>query len=216
MPTESNSRAPLTSEKRTIGAAIAATCFALPYVRLHMQRSFRYLFSMNRIPLLCLLAVSFTFAFACASKPHAKYREEQNKAQFSSSRELLEKPVVVLRAARAVLDELVAQSDPAVPRRLRGDEESVETGWVYGMAKDKYVEVPFNGTVRHKQLAMRRRYSYTVNPSISGSTVIFGVEEEVEKLDLKTGEREGWKSVDPNPAAYNEMFRRLRTQIREQ
>src|SRR5688500_4804614 len=106
---------------------------------------------------LSLALLAFT---ACASKtPKPKYMEEKNQAKFATSHEFAEKPEKVLRAARTVLDELTRSSEPAASDSVKGDENTVHTGWVYSrVSPDKYVRYDFNGAPRRKDLAVRRIY----------------------------------------------------------
>lgn len=153
---------------------------------------------------------------SCSSGPKAKYKEEQNTPKFAQAKAFTESPDTVLRAARAVLDELQRESDPPTNASLKGNDESVRTGWVYSMSKDKYVEYDFNGTPKRKQLAVRRKYTYTAVPGLAGTQVSYGIEEEIQKVDLKSGEPTGWESVEPAQAAYDMMNKRLRLRISEQ
>ncbi|MGE3262425.1 MAG: hypothetical protein AB7K68_11650 [Bacteriovoracia bacterium] len=153
---------------------------------------------------------------ACSSGPKGKYKEEENAPKFATSRSFTETPETILRAARAVLDELSRESSPPSTGALKGNDESVRTGWVYSTSRDKYVEFYFNGSPRRKLLGMRRKYSYTAVPNLAGSQVTFGVEEEIQNVDLKSGEANGWKSVDPSPSAYDLMAKKLRQKIQEQ
>lgn len=161
-----------------------------------------------------LVSLLGIFVFGCSSGP--KYKEEKNTPKFATARSFTEKPDEVLRAGRAVLDELMRESDPPATGSLKGNTETVSTGWVYANSKDKYVEYLFNGTPQRKRLAVRRKYSYTALPSLAGSEVTFGIEEEIQQLDLKSGEPTGWKSVDPAQSAYDDMARRLKTKLHEQ
>lgn len=165
--------------------------------------------------LFSLVAIALLLS-ACSSGPKAKYKEEENTAKFATERSFTETPDTVLRAARAVLDELMHESDPPATGALKGNEESVRTGWVYGLSKDKWVAYDFNGTPRRKQLAVRRKYTYTVVPGLAGTKVNYGIEEELQQVDLKSGEPTGWKSVEPAQGAYDMMAKRLRQKIAEQ
>lgn len=157
-----------------------------------------------------------TLSLAACSTPPGKYKEEKNTPRFADSRSFTEKPDEILRAARAVLDDLSRESDPPATAALKSTDESIRTGWVYSTSKDKYVEYNHNGSPRRKTLSVRRRYSYTAVPSLAGSQVTYGVEEEIQKVDLTTGEPKGWENVDPSPAAYDMLAKRLRQKIGEQ
>ncbi|HEY8280523.1 MAG TPA: hypothetical protein VIH99_12915 [Bdellovibrionota bacterium] len=168
----------------------------------------------NRIAALTILSL-FT---ACASQtPKPKYVEEKNQAKYSSSRALAENPDKVLRAARAVLDNLTHESNPPSGESVKGDDDStVYTGWVYSTSKDKYVQYDFNGSPRRKPLALRRIYGFTVTPGLSGSQVTMNVEEEVQEIDLKSGSAKGWKRVETETAAYDMLLRRLTEKVRQE
>jgi hypothetical protein len=167
--------------------------------------------------ILLSLFTAVTLFTACASNSqNARYAQEKNAPKFGNVRSYVEKPDAVMRAARAALDDLSRESDPPVISSIKSDEESVRTGWVYSESKAKYVEYKVDGKPGRKPLRVRRKYSYTVTPSFTGSQVILGAEEEVVQLDMKTGEEKGWKSSATDPAAFEDMARRLQEQIRYQ
>lgn len=161
------------------------------------------------------LALCLLFVAACASKtPKPKYMEEKNQAKFAQSHSFNHPPEKVLRAARAVLDKLAKESNPPISEPIENEENAVFTKWVYGTAsRDKYVRYDYNGSPRRKDLAVRRIYGYTIEPSLAGSQVKLSVEEEIQMVDLKTGEPEDWKRVDPEKAAYDMLLRKLKEQI---
>lgn len=152
---------------------------------------------------------------ACASNPNnAHYREEKNAPKFGNSRSYVESPEDVFTAARAALDELSRESNPPTAGTLKETNESVSTGWVYGTAKDKYVEYKFNNKPARKPLRVRRKYSYSITPSLSGTQVQLLVEEEIMKIDLKTGEEKGWSGGETDPAVYDMLGQRLKEKLR--
>jgi len=163
-----------------------------------------------------ITALTFLVTFAaCSSTPKPKYVEEKNQAKFATSQAVAEKPEKVLRAARAVLDELTHASIPQAADSVKGDENTVYTGWVYNLvSRDKYVQYDYNGASRRKDLAVRRIYGYTVTPSLAGSQVAMNVEEEVQTVDMKTGEPKDWKRVTAEQASYDMLLHKLREQIR--
>ncbi|RYZ97719.1 MAG: hypothetical protein EOP11_21660 [Proteobacteria bacterium] len=161
-----------------------------------------------------LLSLSFLLA-ACSSNSHqAKYAEEKNAPKFSNARSYVEAPPVVRIAARAVLDELNRASEPAVTGSIKG-EDVLRTGWVYGVAKNRYLEFKANGKPMRKELRVRRKYGYGITPSLAGTDVNFQVEEENIRLDLKTGEELGWAGVQTDPAVYDMMAQRLTEELRQ-
>lgn len=161
------------------------------------------------------IALSLLSLLACASKPpKPKYVDEKNEAKYAQARTIAEPPEKVKRAARAALDQLTRESNPQASDKVQDDENTIYTGWVYAQAKDKYVQYDYNGTPRRKQLAVRHIYGFTIDQTLAGSAVKMNVEEELEQISLKTGEHEGWKRVEADPAAYDLLLRRLRENLR--
>ena len=161
------------------------------------------------------LALTLFFA-ACAGKSlKPKYVEEENQADYASTKEMSAKPEAVRLAARAALDELSHASSPKqASDAVKADEDAIFTGWVYSPAsRDKYVQYEANGALQRKPLEVRRIYGYEITPSLAGSHVAMSVEEEVQELDLKTGEPKGWKRVDPEKAAYDLLFQKLKEHL---
>lgn len=164
-----------------------------------------------------LVIAALAFFFSCTGKSiKPKYMDEKNEAKYSPSRAMAEPPEKVLRAAHAVLDELTKESNPATTEPVKKEDDAVFTGWVYGLAKDKYVQYDYNGAPRRKQLALRRIYGITVRPTLAGSQVDMEIEEEIQEIDLKTGKPEGWDRVETDPAAYDLLLRRLREKVRSE
>ncbi len=160
--------------------------------------------------------LALLFSFGCASKkPKPKYVEEKNQAKFSRSSSLSQEPDQVLRAARVVLDKLTRESSTQASAPVKEEENTIYTGWVYSTAsKDKYVQYDYNGSPRRKDLAVRRIYGFTVSPSLAGSQVALNVEEEVQHVDMKSGEAKDWKRADPEQAAFDMLLRKLKEEIR--
>lgn len=161
-----------------------------------------------------ILTLCVLLSSCASSADKAKYREEKNAPKFGNSRSYVEAPEDILLAARAVLDELSRESNPPATSSVKMTDDSAQTGWVYSISKDKYVEFQFNGTPRRKPLRIRRKYTYTVNPSLAGSQVLMTVDEDLMKIDLKTGEEKGWSSVEADPQAFDLLARRLSEKLR--
>lgn len=142
--------------------------------------------------------------------------DEKNEAKYSQTRDLAHSPEKVMRAARAVLDQLTRESDPQASESVQAAGDSIETGWVYGKAKDKYVRYDYNGTPQRRPLAVRRIYNFIVQESLAGSLVKMKVKEELQQINLKTGKHEDWKKVEADPATYDLLLRRLQEEIREE
>jgi hypothetical protein len=163
-----------------------------------------------------VLCLSFLLVFTgCSgSGEKGRLRTEENRPDFKNSRQFVETPELVIMAARKMLDELAQASNPPITGSIKGNNERVSVGWVYGVSKDKYVEFNFNGVPKRKLLNVRRRTEVNVTPSLAGSQVVFDVEEELEVVDLKTGQPKGWKSVKVDAEYYDTLTRKLRESLR--
>lgn len=161
--------------------------------------------------------VLLSFAACASGPPKPKYVEEKNQAHFGPEKEIHAKPDAVALAARAVLDRLTQDSTPQASDSVKSEDSEIYTGWVYSPAsRDKYVDYDYNGTVQHKTLAMRRIYGFEITPSMAGSHVKMSVEEEIQTIDMKTGEPNGWKRVEPESAAFDMMYRKLQEAVSQQ
>ena len=171
---------------------------------------------MRNLSVALVLALSFAACASKTSKP--KYVEEKNQAAYATVKEVNAKPEAVRLAARAVLDELTKASSPEpASGEVQTDDDSLFTAWVYSpVSRDKYVNYDYNGTMQHKTLVVRRIYGYEITPSLAGSHVKLQAEEEVQQLDLKTGEPKGWKRVDPEKATYDLLYRKLKEHLSRQ
>jgi hypothetical protein len=76
------------------------------------------------------------------------------------------------------------------------------------------VEYKFNNKPARKPLRVRRKYSYSITPSLSGTQVQLLVEEEIMKVDLKTGAERGWSNADTDPAVFDMLNQRLQEKLR--
>jgi hypothetical protein len=163
-----------------------------------------------------ILALLFLVTTACASNPYdAHYKQEKNAPKFGNTRSYIEPASGVKLAARAALDELTHESDPPTNGSIKEEnDETLSTGWVYGESKNQYVEYKANGLPQRKALKTRRKYSYSITPSLAGTQVVMEVEEEVMKVDLKTGKDKGWSRNNPDPALYDQMNRLLQEKLR--
>ena len=161
---------------------------------------------------LIISLIAFT-AISCSSKKTAQYKEDKSP-QFANSRQFDESPETVKRAAKAVLEELASESNPPAANAVREDGDSVNTGWVYGKSKDKFVEYNFNGAPRRKILSVRRKYDYNVSSSLAGTQVTVSIQEEIETVDLKTGNPTGWKNVAPDQKMVDHLVKLMREKIR--
>lgn len=153
---------------------------------------------------------------ACSTQKPAKMKTETNHPKFANSRSFENSPEDLREAAKRALQELIDRSEPATNATVKEDKDKnqISTGWVYGKSKDKYVEYNFNGVPKRKILNVRRKYTYSISPSLAGAEVNVSTEEEIEKVDLKTGETKGWSKMEPDIATYDDLISRLRQKVR--
>lgn len=150
---------------------------------------------------------------SCATAKHPK-EIVQEQPKFANSRSFEEEPKFVKAAAQKVLEDMIQASDPPTNAAVKIEGDTLRSGWVYGVSKDKYVSYDFNGAPRRKALKVRRNFIFTVTPSLAGSNVVVSADEELEKIDLKSGESKGWRSAAVDNSVYDEMLRRLKEKIR--
>ncbi len=152
---------------------------------------------------------------ACSSEKPGFMKVEKNHPKYASTRSFENSPAEVKAAAKLALQELIDRSEPATNAKISEDKNELSTDWVYAKSKDKYVEYNFNGAPKRKILNVRRKYTYSINPSLAGMSVEVSTEEEIETVDLKSGEPKGWKKKDPDLATYDELLAKLKLKIRE-
>ena len=164
------------------------------------------------------MAFSLSFFAACSHAPsQGTVREEKNQANFAKEHSFSSAPEQVMRAAKMVLEKLSRASSSSSKEKLKEEGNSIFTSWLeIPASRDKYVEFLQNGLPKRKPLQLRRIYGYQLSPSLSGTDVIFHVEEEVQQIDLKTGAHQGWKKASPDPAAFDMLLRLLQEEIRSE
>jgi len=74
------------------------------------------------------------------------------------------------------------------------EERSLETDWIMGQSRDKYVEFTVNDSPRRKLLQVRFRYQVEAKRSLGGTDVRVKMEEEIERVK-PTGQTAGWDRV---------------------
>jgi hypothetical protein len=164
--------------------------------------------------LLILSLVSLFIICSCASKKDAKFRQETTP-KFSNSRDYEQKPVDLRPLVEAILNQRIKASDPAVDTSIKAEPgNTIATGWVYGVSKDKYLIYEFNSKPKRVPLHVRRKLAFSLAGSVAGSLVTVSVTEEIEDLDKKTGSLKGWKPVDPDRELYQELFAELDLAVR--
>jgi hypothetical protein len=149
---------------------------------------------MRKIPAALLLFCNVLTA--CSSQESRPTAAEHAETNSENSRVFAESPEAVLRAARAALQKLAAESKPFASGAVKEEGGTVFTGWVYSQE---------NGRV------LRRIYGYTVIPSATGTHVTLSIEEE----ESESGREEGnsWVRARASSATYREILRRIRSEL---
>ncbi len=94
-----------------------------------------------------------------------------------------------------------ADVDPIEMKNLT--KRKLETDWIQGQSRDKYIEYAVNGSPRKQYLQTRVKYTVLADRVIGGTHVLVKTHEEIERLN-KDGTSAGWDStgdVDPSRAA---------------
>jgi hypothetical protein len=100
-----------------------------------------------------------------------------------------------------VADRDPSDVDPIEMKNLT--KRRLETDWILGQSRDKYVEYQINGSPRKQYLQTRVKYTVLVDRVIGGTHVLVKTNEEIERLN-KDGTSAGWDStgnVDPSRAS---------------
>jgi len=165
---------------------------------------------------LASLFISLLLLNACAQKNIAKEKVEKNQPKFSSSHSFENSIKEVKSAAEKVLQNYLEnnQNPMSDAAKIEKEMNKISVGWVYSEAKDKYIEYKMNGFPKRKTLKVRRKYSFSLNPSLAGTDVEIIIQEELENIDLKTGEFKNWKSVKPDSTQYQKLLLELIDEVR--
>lgn len=73
-------------------------------------------------------------------------------------------------------------------------ERTLETDWIIGQSRDKYVEFKVNDSPRRKLLQVRFKYQVEAKRSLGGTDVRVKMSEEIERVK-PNGQTAGWDSV---------------------
>jgi hypothetical protein len=156
---------------------------------------------MTRIAIVSLALLAL---FGCSSSPKVK---QQAYAKLANERDFeYEFPAVWKAIESSFRNYKIAERDPSEVGSLEMNKLSqrrMETDWILGQSRDKYVEYKINNTPRKQYLQTRVKYVVQANSVIGGTHVAVKTREEIERLD-KAGKPAGWDSVsnvDPSRAA---------------
>jgi hypothetical protein len=142
-----------------------------------------------------ILSFVLTLLNGCSSTPEVK---TQAYAKLSNERTYeYDFPTVWKGIEEAVRKYKVTSRDPSEVDDLEMKklaQRDLETGWIYGQSRDKYIEYQVNGSPRKTYLQTRFRYLVTAKSQIGGVTVTVKTKEEIEKLN-SDGSPAGYSSV---------------------
>lgn len=92
-------------------------------------------------------------------------------------------------------------------------ERTLTTDWVYSESRDKYVEFKINDSPRKKYLQIRHRYRIQAKRVMGGTEVAIRPQEEVEKVDTRTGAPVGYEEMEADSSRSAEMLERIQNGI---
>lgn len=99
-------------------------------------------------------------------------------------------------------------------RSKDADDGKLETDWIYGRSRDKYVSYTVNGLPRRQLLQTRVRYELTASKVMGGTVVIVGLAEEIEEL-RPDGSSAGWTEAKaPDTSRQKEILDKIQQAIR--
>lgn len=109
-----------------------------------------------------------------------------------------------------VTDRDPEEVDPVEMRKL--DRRTLETDWVYGQSRDKYVEYKVNDSPRKKYLQTRTRYKVDARSQIGGVDVAVILSEEIERLN-EDGSPAGYEGAEADSSRASEMLDKIQNAI---
>lgn len=158
---------------------------------------------------LSILVVLFTAA-GCASKMPVKKQAYAELKDFRTFE--YEFPVVWKAIEKTFENHQVTARHPrkvsvlelkSLPKR------DLDTDWILGQSRDKYVEYKVNDSPRRKLLGVRFRYHVEASRSLGGTDVRVRMDEEIERVK-PNGDTAGWDSVDKiDTSRVNEILNQI-------
>lgn len=163
----------------------------------------------RNLPFLLTLFVA-CLPLSCSSLPSV---QRQHYAQLNNAKVFeYEFPVVWKAIEEVFRKNKIISRDPenATPLEMKKlSRRSLETDWVYGQSRDKYIEYSVNGFPRKIYLQTRFKYLVKATQVIGGVSVQVETEEEIERLD-KTGKPAGYTSAqDVDTSRAHEILDRI-------
>jgi hypothetical protein len=151
---------------------------------------------------------------ACASTPDVKkqaYADLREKWTFES-----ELPTVWKGIEKAFENYRVSERDPSEVSQLEMKhlrERTLETDWVIGQSRDKYIEFKVNDLPKKQYLQTRVRFKVRASRVLGGTEVAVHTDEELERLNAD-GSVKGWEEADTRDTSRtNEMIEKIKLAI---
>jgi len=170
---------------------------------------------MSNRRLVALLTLVMTLAVSgCASTPPVKsqaYAKLKNQRTFE-----YEFPVVWKGIEAAVRNYRVLERDPeeVSPVEMKKlTHRTLETDWIYGQSRDKYIEYKVNDLPKKKFLQTRLKYKVIAKAVLGGVDVSVESDEEIERLNTD-GTPAGYEGVsEVDTSRPNELIERIQQSI---
>jgi hypothetical protein len=149
-------------------------------------------------------------ALSCSSSPAVK---KVAYAELKSEKTFEHEFPAVWKAIEKTFDKYkVVERDPEEVEALEWKdlrERSLETDWIYGQSRDKYIEYKVNGLPKRKNLQTRVKFELEAKRTLGGTHVRVSIEEEIERLKLD-GSSAGWDSVEQiDSSRTNEIIEKI-------
>jgi hypothetical protein len=160
-----------------------------------------------RTPLILIVCL---IAFSCASSPAVK---QVSYAKMKSDKTFEHEFPAVWKGIEKTLEKYkIVDRDPeevTSTEMISIRERDIETDWIYGQSRDKYIEYTVNGFPKKKALQTRLKYEVTAKRSLGGTDVFVRVDEEIERLN-QDGTSDGWENVsNKDSSRANEIIEKI-------
>jgi hypothetical protein len=104
-----------------------------------------------------------------------------------------------------------SEVSPLEMKHLR--ERTLETDWILGQSRDKYIEFKVNDLPKKQYLQTRVRFQVRASRVLGGTEVAVHTDEELERLSID-GSVKGWEETDSRDTSRtNEMLEKIKLAI---
>ncbi|MGZ3696899.1 MAG: hypothetical protein ACXWP5_02300 [Bdellovibrionota bacterium] len=136
---------------------------------------------------------------AYASLPNHRTMEYDFPATWKAIEEVFRNYKVISRKPEEV----------GVVEMRRLTKRTMETDWIYGQSRDKYIEFTVNSVPRKQYLQTRVKYFLTVASVLGGTDVTVETKEEIERLN-NDGTSAGYEPSEvPDPSRASEILEKI-------